>query len=1569
MSTERNILGTVVILAVLLTVLVVVSSGCVHAAAPQYVNPGESIQNAVDLADPGDTIIVRDGTYTGNITVYKRLTIHSENGAQVTTVQAAGEHVFKLTADRVNITGFTIMGDANHCGVHLKDVNNCTIANNIILDNYQGMYLSNANNNSIHNNTAKNNTNNGIYLYASTNNRINHNNASYNLNYYGISLSSSNQNEIRDNIALANHLHGIKLLTAHNNTIVNNTANKNSNNGMYLDSSSNNRIVANNASYNVKYHGIVVSTSDHNDIRDNIALGNHLNGIGLWTAQNNTIVKNTANNNGNSGIYIDTSSYNTIRNNNAAHNVKYHGIFLVSSDQNELRNNRALGNHVQGIKLSAAQNNTMVNNTVENNSDCGIYLDSSSNNTLTANSASNNANYGIRLNTSCYNTLADNTANLNTIYGIYLSYSSNNNTLTGNTANANNDGGIYLYSSCGNNLTGNTAANNSNYGMLLGYSSNNNTLADNIANANNEDGLYLYLSRDNALIGNIASYNEVGIRLWYAHHNTLTDNTANANNYCGIILFYWCNNNTLTNNTASDNLDYGIRLRSSNNNNTLRGNIASNNSNYGIHLHASSNNTLSDNADSNNSNCGMYLSSSNDNHIYNNYFENTNNAYDDGINIWNSTPSQGTNIIGGSWLGGNYWSDYAGRDWTGDGLGDTLRPYNASGNITTGGDWHPLVKDPFTNLDVGVTTNITITDPQVIAAYLPSEYDGMDISDAVVLTVTVTDDTPGNPADPAYTDIIINVGGLNIETCRVFKTDFGFLPEVPDLSTLSTVDGYPAFSRDTANNTVTIRLYVGDPLLAVVPLALPCVHNLDTGKHFTTIQAAINDQDTEDGQVILVDSGIYQERVTVTKQLMVHGNDTGAGKPVVDAGGTGSAITLAHDDSVLDGLSVTNASGDMQAGIFVYSQNNYIINCSASNNANGIWLDASYNNTLTRNIAANNTYGIRLNASCYNTILDNTASNNSFAGISLAASSSSNYLTDNIANSNKYYGILLSSSDSNNLTGNIANSNNYTGMYLYASSTNTLTSNTASNNTLIGIYFEYSSNNNTITSNTASNNDYGIYLHDDSSNNTITGNTANANNVYGIKIDSSCDSVISNNIVTNNHVGGIDLADARKNTVTNNSVNNNTNVGIYLWSVTHNVTDNIVSNNIVSDHTNSGISLQHAYNNRITGNRVKNAKNVGIALHHSSSNNTITANTVSTSNYSLLIDLYSGGNNTIFFNNFINNTNRASDDTSTNYWDYGYPSGGNYWSDYNGSDCFRGPYQDLPGSDGIGDTPYTLLGNGGAQDRYPFMNENGWLSLFTKTDVGVTSTITIANPTELAVYLPPECDGIDFGDAVVLTVNITDNTNSTTDDAYTDLTINVGDMDIQTCKVFKSDMGFLPEVPDLIARPTVDGDPAFSRDLGNNTVTIRLYVGDPLLAVLPPAEPPIFDTGKGGYPSISGTFTGTITPSQNLTVSTLYTYSCNGTGGHTRSIALYDGTTPIASGVWSGYAGNWHNIIFNEVTLVQGHEYRYVILTGSYPQIIHAESKNVTGGRITCELFVDHNNAQHQGWIPAIRLQ
>ena len=55
----------------------------------------------------------------------------------------------------------------------------------------------------------------------------------------------------------------------------------------------------------------------------------------------------------------------------------------------------------------------------------------------------------------------------------------------------------------------------------------------------------------------------------------------------------------------------------------------------------------------------------------------------------------------------------------------------------------------------------------------------------------------------------------------------------------------------------------------------------------------------------------------------------------------------------------------------------------------------------------------------------------------------------------------------------------------------------------------------------------------------------------------------------------------------------------------------------------------------------------------------------------------------------------------TNFWDDGYPSGGNHWSSYADVDVKSGSYQNGTGSDGIGDTPYNI--DASNMDSFPLM--------------------------------------------------------------------------------------------------------------------------------------------------------------------------------------------------------------------------------------------------------------------------
>jgi len=157
-------------------------------------------------------------------------------------------------------------------------------------------------------------------------------------------------------------------------------------------------------------------------------------------------------------------------------------------------------------------------------------------------------------------------------------------------------------------------------------------------------------------------------------NNIISNNTVNSNRE-GIYL-YLSSNNIISNNTVNSNSYNGIFLYSSPNNNIISNNIVNNNNNYGIVLYSSSNNT-----------------------IYNNLFNNTNNYYFYGdiyANYWNTTLQSGTNIVGGPYIGGNYWGKPDGTgysdtctDANNDGICDS--PYTLNNNNI---DYLPLAKAP-----------------------------------------------------------------------------------------------------------------------------------------------------------------------------------------------------------------------------------------------------------------------------------------------------------------------------------------------------------------------------------------------------------------------------------------------------------------------------------------------------------------------------------------------------------------------------------------------------------------------------------------------------------------------------------------------------------------------------------------------------------------------------------------------------------------------------------------------------------------------------------------------------------
>lgn len=176
---------------------------------------------------------------------------------------------------------------------------------------------------------------------------------------------------------------------------------------------------------------------------------------------------------------------------------------------------------------------------------------------------------------------------------------------------------------------------------------------------------------------------------------------------------------------------------------------------------------------------------------------------------------------------------------------------------------------------------------------------------------------------------------------------------------------------------------------------------------------------------------------------------------------------------------------------------------------------------------------------------------------------------------------------------------------------------------------------------------------------------------------------------------GISLSGRSGITIRNLQINS-FDYGIFLYQSSSN---SITGNDITTNYY--GIWLFSSSGNNITTNEATANSAFGIGLY-SSSNNNIQGNNVTYNGNGIGLDSTSS-NNAIFHNNFEANIFQAqASESYDNSWDEGYPSGGNYWSDYNGTDHNCGPNQDHPGSDGIGDTPYTIDSNN--KDNYPIVN-------------------------------------------------------------------------------------------------------------------------------------------------------------------------------------------------------------------------------------------------------------------------
>jgi parallel beta-helix repeat protein len=529
------------------------------------------------------------------------------------------------------------------------------------------------------------------------------------------------------------------------------------------------------------------------------------------------------------------------------------------------------------------------------------------------------------------------------------------------------------------------------------------------------------------------------------------------------------------------------------------------------------------------------------------------------------------------------------------------------------------------------------------------------------------------------------------------------------------------------NNFVSVNVSVRFPTILKVP------------DEYSTIKLALNS--AGDGDTVLVNEGNYNESSIeiLTDSITLMANGT----VILDNLHLRDALNIRADNVVVSGFTIKNVDLD-HCGIRMKGHNNSITNNTVIGTLDIYPMTGilAYNSTNC-NISGNSIIG-------------------AFNGGVILTYSSNNTITQNkVTFSNWEFGIVLSNSSYNNVTFNTVTKCTYNGggIHIVNSNWNFIASNNL-NESRTGIILEFSGQNvlrnNNMTNNEAN---FGFaspeiqplecLLNDIGTSNTVNGkpicywiNVSNAvvpeNTGYVALI--RCDNITVQNLTLKNNMQGVLMLLTNNTLITHNIITENNDEILFPSAVNARYCFNIVVNENELTNNKYGIMLNDCSNGTINMNNMTNGAFSGAYLMYST-NITLSRNDIS-STYQCL-EMYGSSNNLIIANNMTGGSyytlafSSSSENVfssnnivnagvlivmweSENRWDDGYPTGGNFWSNYAGADFYRGPHQNETGSDGIGDAPFTIDQNN--TDAYPLKKPYRG-----PYDVGITTIAALKN--------------------------------------------------------------------------------------------------------------------------------------------------------------------------------------------------------------------------------------------------